>query len=789
MSMGKKDLKILVSANHNGLILIYDKKREKYDVWHNGKNIDKIIGKAPKMMLEKQLILPKNQFLENIKNNKYPEFIKSLHKTIEGLGIETEKQFLLKDLIIELNSDEKIQRNNFDALNHELKLKYFLEEDLKENPEDNLSSIYHEIIISKEINGFYLAYNNFLQEYTLFKCNGDDVEQTKLDDCSNPKILSAILDDVIDENPNYEFQDLPNDALKELLHGLENKKDLLYKLLDDLYEVFYQKFEQNNDSYREDRINSISNVRVYETLTAETKEIINNDAEVKNGIIMILKDAIEGHFEDRENKEVEMGRRKLSQLLNMKYGLILRKYIGTLYKVNENGYEPTSHDDLIIELSKLFGDNFIHESDLKKAIGYISQRLEPIPNIIKFENTLFDMEKIDVYNSTKPIFTVLNIPYKYNPNAKSTIFKNFLNTSFKRETAEETAEAVKGIKQLCGYFFTSGNSLEILPIFTGLTGAGKSTLLNILTGIFGKDKISGISLQSLENDVHASSGFIGKHLNIIRDSDTSIIKNNSILKTWTGNESYPVNPKFKDLFDLPADEVPKPILACNTMPVFKVYDDAVIRRFVIVEFLVSMTKKGKAIKDLDKKILAEAEEVEWFIYESIQAYKEMVENGETFVFKISDEETKELIEKHTHPINHIVRMLILKHDPKAYDDEKAADFKNEFRPIFTDDLVDAILFVSDRDGIDVPVKKHGKIDQRKLLNVIRDEYDLHDGEIVKNKNTGKYDNHREYNTRQERFDGLNKKCYPNLIATAEYSEIINQILKERTGGTKDNKQE
>ena len=304
MSMGKKDLKILVSANHNGLILIYDKKREKYDVWHNGKNIDKIIGKAPKMMLEKQLILPKNQFLENIKNNKYPEFIKSLHKTIEGLGIETEKQFLLKDLIIELNSDEKIQRNNFDALNHELKLKYFLEEDLKENPEDNLSSIYHEIIISKEINGFYLAYNNFLQEYTLFKCNGDDVEQTKLDDCSNPKILSAILDDVIDENPNYEFQDLPNDALKELLHGLENKKDLLYKLLDDLYEVFYQKFEQNNDSYREDRINSISNVRVYETLTAETKEIINNDAEVKNGIIMILKDAIEGHFEDRENKEV-----------------------------------------------------------------------------------------------------------------------------------------------------------------------------------------------------------------------------------------------------------------------------------------------------------------------------------------------------------------------------------------------------------------------------------------------------------------------------------------------------
>ena len=61
-------------------------------------------------------------------------------------------------------------------------------------------------------------------------------------------------------------------------------------------------------------------------------------------------------------------------------------------------------------------------------------------------------------------------------------------------------------------------------VIMGSSGAGKSTLLNILTGIFGKDKISGISLQNLENDIHASSGFIGKHLNIIRDSDVSIIK-------------------------------------------------------------------------------------------------------------------------------------------------------------------------------------------------------------------------------------------------------------------------
>lgn len=495
-------------------------------------------------------------------------------------------------------------------------------------------------------------------------------------------------------------------------------------------------------------------------------------------------------LDERTRTTVEQGRRQLSTLLTDYYGVILRKHIGTLFKINGNGFEPTSHDDLIHELTKIFGKNFIHDNDLKTAIGYISDRLEPVPNVVKFENTLYDMENLEPIETEQPLFTVLNIPYNYNPDAKSEMFEQFLQTTFARETdgkidEDKTAEAVKGIKQICGYLLTSGNSLEILPIFTGLTGAGKSTLLNILTGIIGHDKISGISLQSLEKDIHASSGFIGRHLNIIRDSDTSIIKNNSILKTWTGNEGYPVNPKFKDLFDLPAHEVPKPILACNTMPVFAVYDDAIIRRFVIVEFMVSMTKKGEAIPDLDKKILADAEEVEWFIYECIKEYKAMIENEETFIFKISDEETKDLIEKHTHPLNHIIQMLILKHDPKAYDDDRASDLQDNFTPIFTDDLVDAILFVSDKEGIDVPVNKHGKIDKKTLIGVIREEYDLQDGEIVKDRETKQYNKHREYKARQERFGSINAKAYPNLIATEYYIKILNEVKAQRKKNQED----
>ena len=769
--MAKTKLKLMVSANHNNLILIYDTEWNRYDIWVNGEIKAKIKGKRPNSTLATSLKIPKKQF----DKNNYPDEIKKIQNIIEETGIEEKNQFLLKDLISELTANRKIQEANFNRLNHGIKTQYFNENQLNDDNSSN-NNLHDGILISKEADGFYLSYIDYSNDYIVFNCNENNIKETRWEFEETPNELKKSLDQIIEENPNYEFHDLTNDSLKEILHGLENDKPTLDALINDLNEVYNQTFKEKNNTIRNDRINNISDA-LMEILINETEKILNNDSDYVSARIKTLTMEITDLLDERKNKCVEIGRRKLSLLLTLKYGIILRKYIGTIYKVNGNGYEPTSHDDLIIELTKLFGANYIHDTDLKKAIGYISKRIEPVPNIVKFENTLFDMDKLEEYTPTNPIFTVLNIPYKYNSNAKSTMFEKFLNTTFERKTTSETEQAVKGIKQLCGYFFTSGNSSMIIPIFTGLTGAGKTTFLNILTGIFGKDKISGISLQSLENDVHASSGFIGKHLNIISDSDTTIIKNNSIIKNWTGNEPYSVNPKFKDLFNLPAEEVPKPILACNTMPEFKVYDDAIIRRFAIVEFLVSMTKKGTAIKDLDKKILANAEEVEWFIYESIQAYKDMINNDEEFIFKISDEETKELIEKHTHPINHIIQMLILKHDPRAYKEEKDADLKNEFRPVFTDELVEAILFISDSEGIDVPVNKHGKIDKKKLLNVIRDEYDLHDGEIVYNKNTGTFSNHRDYTARQERFNGLNKKCYPNLIATDEYFEILKEVQK------------
>lgn len=624
-------------------------------------------------------------------------------------------------------------------------------------------------LISKEVKGIYLSYVS--GKYGIYAHNE---KPSNFQSKSDPQVLydNLLLTKYYDDldNDNKLLIEIINSKLHDI--GINPSTKILMELMKDLYELFFNTPDkQEVKRIITERIKGIDN----EEITNKFKQQIDDFEKSK---YLDIEKSIKEKLGNRKKGTLELARRDLSNYLTIKYGAILRKNTGNVYLLDGNGYVLTDHDSLMLKLKKDFGSNFIHDSDLKNALGYISDRREPTPNMVKFKNCLYDMDKMEIVETNEPIFTSLQIDYNLNPDAQSVLFKDFLDSTFKRETKEETQEAIKGIKQLCGYFFTSGNKYNILPIFTGLTGAGKSTFFNIITGIFGKNKISGVSLQQMEKDSHAGSEFVDSHLNIIRDSDTSMIENNSILKNWTGNESMRINPKYKPPFDLSADEVPKVILVCNNMPVFLVYEDALIRRFVVVEFKVSFEKSENKITDLDKLILSDEKEIEWFIHECITEYTEMVENNENFIFKITPNETMELVNKHTHPLNHIIRELILKHDPEAYKTEKDINPKG-WRPIYTDDLVEVIFKYAEKQSIDVPTDKQGRISKKKLIKVIREEFDLEDGEIVYNRQTHKFDKHREYKATSERCRGRHGKTYPNLIPTLTYTELINEIENQQ----------
>ena len=546
------------------------------------------------------------------------------------------------------------------------------------------------------------------------------------------------------------------------------------------YDIAY-----NNDELPREEIQYTSQSMLKELGEPEAK-IYEKIYEYKQGELNTANDDLRAKIIDnlRNGKAQRKTQQMLGEYLSSKYGVILRKHTGDIYKLDNKGYTYLTHDDLVLLLKDDLGANIVHDDDIKKALGYISARLEPEHNIIKFKNTLYNMGNIEYHNGAlqpinpeEPIFTLIESPYNYNPEAKSTILKEFLYSSLARETEEKTEQAVKGVMQLIGYFFTSGNKYNLFPVCTGVSGGGKSVFTNVLTNIFGKDKIADLSLQEMENNTHSTSSLANKHLNFIRDSDNTIIENNSFIKQLTGNEEIQVNPKHKDPYILPKEEVPKTMMICNSIPQFRVYEQALIERLLIIEFLVKFRGTPEQDPELEDKILSNPEEIEWLIYESIQAYKEMEENGEQFILKITDEETKELIDKHTNPLNHLVRALIQKHDPLAYETDKSLN--PEFKPVIANDLANVTLHLANTLGLEIPLDRNNQISKRKLIGVIKTEFDIWDGEIIQDKEDPNKFITRNYTTQPEKVNGESKRVYPNLIANEMYFQILQELEENK----------
>ena len=569
------------------------------------------------------------------------------------------------------------------------------------------------------------------------------------------------IGDIKDINEFDDLKWLINSNSQLLHHELnideKEAKDLLEYIFTQLHNTMECDIDYNNDTLSQEMLdyttsNQIKGLGEPEQIIWDKIQGYKND--LANTNISDLRARIITNL--RNGKSQRKTQQMLADYLSSKYGIILRKHTGDIYKLDNKGYTYLTHDDLVLLLKDDLGANIVHDDDIKKALGYISARLEPEHNIVKFKNCLFDMNKLEVINPEKPIFTLIESQYNYNPEAKSTILKEFLYSSLARDTPEETERAVQGVKQVIGYFFTSGNKYNLFPVCTGVSGGGKSVFTNILTNIFGKDKIADLSLQEMENNTHSTSSLANKHLNFIRDSDNTTIENNSFIKQLTGNEEIQVNPKHKDPYILPKEEVPKTMMICNSIPLFKVYEQALIERLVIIEFLVKFRGTPKQDPELEAKILSNPEE------------------KQQFILKITDSETRELIDKHTNPLSHLVRQLILKHDVIAYETEKAIN-KTGFKPIIANDLAKAIVHLSNVLGLDIPLDRNDQISKRKLLSTIKTEFDLWEGELIRDRDNPDRFINRNYTTQPEKVKNKSVRVYPNLIANPLYFQILQEL--------------
>ncbi|MPL63020.1 hypothetical protein SDC9_08640 [bioreactor metagenome] len=428
----------------------------------------------------------------------------------------------------------------------------------------------------------------------------------------------------------------------------------------------------------------------------------------------LLIEKIRNNYKNRKN--IAKSNMILAKLLSNKENVILRKDYGTIYKLDResNGYKNITLDDLKRIVDKLIDDKeYVNIKDINTALSHIGNRLSPQYDFIRFKNGIYDMNKMKfIKKPKKPIFSLIEVDHKYKNNIKdNTIIDDYLKTSLKRGSSKLTDDYIKGLKEIIGYLFTSGNKEEILIFIVGIGGSGKSLLVNILSLIFGSHKIADLKIRDM-NTSHGTSSLVGKQINIVRDSDDALVENMAILKQLSGNDDLQVNPKNKPHTIIPNKEVAKIIIMANEIPVFKKLDDAFIDRLVFIEFLHKFRGTSEENKNILSSITNNDKAIQKLIFESLMAYKAKKSRDRDFILKKSLNETKLLLQKHTTPLNFLISKLISGFDINSTD------------KIYVRDLRDLLKKLANSEGVELSYNSEGDIDGRLISKAIKSTFDL-----------------------------------------------------------------
>jgi P4 family phage/plasmid primase-like protien len=135
--------------------------------------------------------------------------------------------------------------------------------------------------------------------------------------------------------------------------------------------------------------------------------------------------------------------------------------------------------------------------------------------------------------------------------------------------------------QIMGLCCTCDNSFQKAIILQGAGGSGKSTLLNLITALVGRENISNLSLQQIE-EKFATIQLLGKLCNICGDLESTPMKSTATFKKITGGDALTDSFKGKNLVSF----VPfaRLIFSANTIPLnLEEKSNAFFRRLIIIK--------------------------------------------------------------------------------------------------------------------------------------------------------------------------------------------------------------
>lgn len=215
------------------------------------------------------------------------------------------------------------------------------------------------------------------------------------------------------------------------------------------------------------------------------------------------------------------------------------------------------------------------------------------PNLIAFENKVFDLEK-ETYVDFSPDYFITNkINIKINGNSECPTIDKFF--------ADCVGDEYKDILyDLFAYCLYREQPYQKLFFIYGPAKTGKSIYLNLLERFLGVQNYCSIEPQKIQTDPYSGAQMWLKSANIVSDINYDALENTNQVKKMTGGDTLTVRDIYKSPFK--AKLYAKQIFSTNKLPVVREKTRAWYRRVYLIEFSNIISNEKEDIDLLDKMV-------------------------------------------------------------------------------------------------------------------------------------------------------------------------------------------
>jgi len=315
-----------------------------------------------------------------------------------------------------------------------------------------------------------------------------------------------------------------------------------------------------------------------------------------------------------------------------------------IYRYHEGVYKDDGKEKIKEVCMEFLGEDFSIRR-VNEVIACIQAKTYTDPTEIdngwvNLENGLLDPITREFKEHTPDIFSIIRIPIEYDPEADCPLFK--------KELKQKTSENLfKTTQEMFGYCYLPGQRFERAFLLHGPKRTMKSTTLYILGKMLGSDNVKAIPLQDLSDDRFAVAYLYGIPANICPELESKALKSTGTFMAITGGDKIDKSQKHKD----PISWYPstKLIFSCNDIPATYNKNLAFYRRWLPMKFN-KQTPKDEIDTKMKGKLL---EELPGILNWALEGLERLLKEDD-FTIKYTDEEIKDIYERHSDSISSFI---------------------------------------------------------------------------------------------------------------------------------------